>query len=84
MRRLPIKESPERLRECLTALAKHSQTDVVRVELRWKKNGPIVVTATHSAGEKAEMEIAKTVCACLEAVMRPEEATVSTKAKGPA
>lgn len=58
-------ESPERLRQCLTALAQHQNCNVLRVEISGAAattdghENALVMTVTHSLGPEHEARIAK-------------------------
>ena len=74
VRKLAIRpEDPGRLRELVTALSKHTQTDAVRVELVMKPDGGMVVIATHSSGEGAEERMAKAVCLWIQGLLVASE-----------
>lgn len=69
-------ESPQRLRECLTALARHEGLSVLRVEvsLAQSSTGPagdpaLTMIVTHSLGLRHEQEVAPKLAAAFGEVM---------------
>jgi acetylglutamate synthase len=68
-------ESPQRLRECLTALAKHEGLQVLRVEVSLaqstmsKGDAALTMVVTHSLGIPHEQEIAPKLAAAFGEVM---------------
>lgn len=80
-------ESPERLRECLTALAAHSRLSVLRVEVAFgdatERDGPaLTMIVTHSLGPQHEQAIGPTLCRALgEALRAVTDNAVRTKSE---
>ena len=85
MRRVKVTDNASRVRECLTALATHSGSDVLRVECTVRSAGEWVVIVTHSRGQDEERRMAKLVCGMLEWIFHGDtRASASAPSDDPA